>query len=314
MNILVTGGLGFIGSNFINHLFFTKNDYTIHNVDCFSYAANIDNIDDVVQRSSRYSLYECDISNRSKLESYINDNKITHIINFAAESHVDNSIADSTPFITTNINGVHNLLEIVKCSDTIERFVQISTDEVYGSLSKNQPGFTEQHNISPNSPYSASKASADLLCKCYYETYKCPVMITRCSNNYGPNQHKEKLIPLMIHNAINNIPLPVYGDGTNIRDWIHVSDHCRAIDIVLHDGSPGEVYNVGGECELTNIEIVRYILRKTNRNESLLHFVDDRLGHDFRYAINCDKFKRAYNWQPTHDFFSTLDTLIENAV
>ncbi len=314
MNILVTGGLGFIGSNFINHLFVTKHGYNIHNVDCFSYAANIDNIDEAVQRSPRYKLYDCDISNRSKLEEYIIDNNITHIVNFAAESHVDNSIADSTPFIETNINGTHNLLEIVRRNRSIKRYLQISTDEVYGSLHKDQPAFTEHHNIVPNSPYSASKASADLLCKCYYETYGCPVLITRCSNNYGPNQHREKFIPLMIFNAVNDIPLPIYGDGLNIRDWIHVTDHCRAINAVLHYGVLGEVYNIGGECELTNIEIAKYILQKTNKNESLLQFVQDRLGHDFRYAINCNKVKQAFDWSPRENFFSTLDNLIQNAI
>jgi len=225
VNLLVTGGLGFIGSNFIKYIFNKYKNYHIHNVDLKTYAASYDNISDEINNSSRYSLSICDINDTDRIRNLIQKNDINYIVNFAAESHVDNSINDSTPFVHTNINGAHSLLTLLHDCPTIERYLQVSTDEVYGTLSEGDDAFTENTPIQANSPYSASKASADLLCRSFYETFNYPILITRCSNNYGPNQHEEKLIPLMIKNAKAGKKLPVYGDGRNIRDWIHVSDH-----------------------------------------------------------------------------------------
>lgn len=308
-NIIVTGGLGFIGSNFIKHIF-NKYDYMIFNIDACTYASNFQNISNDINKSKRYSLLVSDINDTSTIRKLIQNNQINYIVNFAAESHVDNSINNSKPFIHTNINGTHSLLSLLKDCPSIEKYVQISTDEVYGSLNEFDPAFTEEHPICPNSPYSASKASSDLLCRSFYETYGFPILITRCSNNYGKNQHKEKLIPLMIENAKSGKRLPVYGDGRNIRDWIHVSDHCSAIDKVLHDGKIGEVYNIGGNNEIRNIEIVKTILKLLNKNESQIDFVKDRLGHDWRYAINNSKIQNELNWFPQVDFESGLKELI----
>ena len=248
-NILITGGLGFIGSNFIKHIF-EKYDYGIHNVDLKTYAADYDNISDDIKQSGRYTLSICDINDSNRIKNLIHKQNINYIVNFAAESHVDNSITNSDPFIHTNINGTHSLLKTLHDCPDVEKYVQISTDEVYGSLTEQDAAFTEATPLQANSPYSASKASADLLCRSFYETYNYPILITRCSNNYGPNQHDEKLIPLMIKNAKSEEKLPVYGDGRNIRDWIHVSDHCSGIDAVLHDGRIGEVYNISGKNEV----------------------------------------------------------------
>ena len=308
-SILVTGGLGFIGSNFIKYIF-NKYDYHIHNVDSKTYAANYKNISEEINRSGRYSLSICDINNTDRIRNLIQKNDINYIVNFAAESHVDNSINNSTPFIKTNINGTHSLLSLLHDCSSIERYLQVSTDEVYGSLSEEDDAFTENTPLQANSPYSASKASADLLCRSFYETFDYPILITRCSNNYGPNQHEEKLIPLMIKNTKAGKKLPVYGDGRNIRDWIHVSDHCSGIDTVLHGGKIGEVYNIGGKNEVRNIDIVKTILKLLDKDEDQIEFVKDRLGHDWRYAIDNTKIQNELNWFPSVNFEDGLKELI----
>ena len=307
--ILVTGGLGFIGSNFINYIF-KKYDYEIFNVDALTYAANPSNVNTEVGGSRRYNLLISDINEHYGLKSLIQNHKINYVVNFAAESHVDNSINDSTPFIQTNINGTHNLLTLLHDCPSVERYLQVSTDEVYGSLKEGDAPFTEQTPIQANSPYSASKASADLLCRSFYETFKYPILITRCSNNYGANQHQEKLIPLMLKKARAGEKLPVYGDGRNIRDWIHVEDHCSGIDAVLHNGKIGEVYNIGGKNEIRNIDIVKTILRLLDKDESQIEFVKDRLGHDWRYAIDNSKIQNELNWFPKKDFEESLKELL----
>lgn len=308
-NILITGGLGFIGSNFIKHIF-SKYDYNIINVDSETYAANTENIPNNISGSSRYFFAKSDINNTNDMRYLVNQNSVNYIVNFAAESHVDNSINNSSPFIHTNINGTHSLLNLLHDCPSIERYLQVSTDEVYGSLTEDEDAFTENTPIQANSPYSASKASADLLCRSFYETFNYPILITRCSNNYGPNQHEEKLIPLMIKNAKAGKKLPVYGDGKNIRDWIHVSDHCSGIDAVLHGGKIGEVYNIGGKNELRNIDIVKTILKLLDKDEKQIEFVKDRLGHDWRYAINNTKIQNELNWSPNIDFKKGLKELI----
>lgn len=308
-NILITGGLGFIGSNFIKHIF-NKYDYYIHNVDVKTYAANYNNISEEINRSGRYSLSICDINDTNRLRNLIQKNNINYIVNFAAESHVDNSINDSTPFVKTNINGTHSLLSLLHDCPSIERYLQVSTDEVYGSLTEQDDAFTEATPLQANSPYSASKASADLFCRSFHETFDYPILITRCSNNYGPNQHEEKMIPLMIKKAKEGEKLPVYGDGRNIRDWIHVSDHCAGIDAVLHGGKFGEVYNIGGKNEVRNIDIVKTILKLLDKNEDQIEFVKDRLGHDWRYAIDNSKIQKELNWHPSVNFEEGLKELI----
>lgn len=308
-SILVTGGLGFIGSNFIKHIF-NNYDYNILNVDSCTYASDFDNISNDINKSSRYSLLVSDINGTSAIRKLIKNNQINYIVNFAAESHVDNSINNSTPFVQTNINGTHSLLSLLHDCPSIERYLQVSTDEVYGTLTEEDDPFTENTPLKPNSPYSASKASADLLCRSFYETFNYPILITRCSNNYGSNQHEEKFIPLMIKKAKKGESLPVYGSGENIRDWIHVSDHCSAIDLVLHQGKAGEVYNIGGKNEMRNIEIVKIILNLLKKDESQIDFVKDRLGHDWRYAIDNTKIQSELNWFPKMNFKDSLKQLI----
>ena len=309
MTILITGGLGFIGSNFIKYIF-NKYNYNIINVDSVTYAANPNNIPPAITNSSRYFFAETDINNTNNIRYLIEKHSVKYIVNFAAESHVDNSINNSTPFIQTNINGTHSLLTLLHDSPNIERYLQVSTDEVYGSLTEEDDAFTENTPLQANSPYSASKASADLLCRSFYETFNYPILITRCSNNYGPNQHEEKLIPLMIKNAKAGKKLPVYGDGRNIRDWIHVSDHCSGIDAVLHGGKIGEVYNIGGKNEVRNIDIVKTILKLLGKDESQIEFVKDRLGHDWRYAIDNSKIQNDLGWFPSVTFNEGLKELL----
>lgn len=306
MHILVTGGCGFIGSNFIKHML-SKHAYSIINLDKLTYAGNLENLKDI-ENDERYSFIKGDIADGNLLENIFNSSKVDAVINFAAESHVDRSIMYPDEFIKTNINGTFNLLEIAKKKE-IKLFIQISTDEVYGSLGK-EGKFQEATPLAPNSPYSASKAAADMLAMAYHKTFKMPVIITRCSNNYGPYQFPEKLIPLIISNALEDIQLPVYGDGLNVRDWIHVSDHCEAIDTVLHKGVPGNVYNVGGESERTNIEIVKLILNILGKPHSLIKYVTDRPGHDRRYAIDSTKIKNELGFKNLTDF----DKGMENAV
>lgn len=304
--ILVTGGCGFIGSNFIRYVL-KNSDYEVVNLDKLTYAGNLKNLVDV-QDNPKYKFYRGDICNYELVTYIVEKEKVDSIINFAAESHVDRSILSSQEFIRTNVTGTNVLLEVTRQFD-LERFVQISTDEVYGSLGP-EGKFTETTPLSPNSPYSASKASADLLVKAYNHTYGLPTLITRCSNNYGPYQFPEKLIPLMIINAINNKPLPVYGDGMNVRDWIYVEDHCDAILKVFENGKIGEVYNIGAENEKPNIEIVKLILKELGKGEALITYVKDRPGHDRRYAIDATKIKTELGWKPAHTFENAIKETI----
>ena len=297
MRILVTGGCGFIGSNFMKHMVKKYSEYEFVNYDMLTYAGNLSNVREC-EEYDNYQFVRGDICDYEKLKETVSNFDIDVIINFAAESHVDNSIENSDEFIQTNINGTHTLLKLMH-KFTIHKCVQISTDEVYGSLIDFEEPFTEETPLAPNSPYAASKTSADLLCRSFYETYKYPITITRCSNNYGPNQYPEKLIPLMIEKAKNNEKLPVYGNGKNIRDWVHVKDHCEAIDVVLHKGEDGEVYNIGGECEKTNLEIVNTIIDSLGGE---IEYVEDRKGHDWRYAMNISKIKNELGWKPKVNF------------
>ncbi|MCK4257430.1 MAG: dTDP-glucose 4,6-dehydratase [Halanaerobiales bacterium] len=322
---LVTGGAGFIGSNFIKYLMNKySNSIKIINFDKLTYAGNQNNLKEFKNRSN-YHFIKGDICDKTMLESVFENYDIDYIVNFAAESHVDRSIKDSELFIKTNVLGVQVILTIAKKYWTSKNgfkkgknFLQISTDEVYGSL--NHEGFfTELTPLNPHNPYSASKASADLLVKAYFDTYQFPINITRCSNNYGPYQFPEKLIPLMISNCLDGKSLPIYGDGKNIRDWLYVEDHCKAIDLVLHNGQIGEVYNIGGHNEKQNIEIVKIIIRtlqkflpeKSYINEDLIQFVEDRKGHDRRYAIDPTKISKELNWEPNITFEEGMKKTIE---
>jgi dTDP-glucose 4,6-dehydratase len=307
VRILVTGGAGFIGSNFIRYILTAHPDWLITNLDKLTYAGNLENLADIEGRPG-YTFVLGDIADRTQVGELLGKQHFDAIINFAAESHVDRSILDASPFIDTNVRGTQVLLEAARAGG-VSRFIQVSTDEVYGSLGPGDPPFTEESPLAPNSPYAASKAAADLLVRAYHRTYGLPAIITRCSNNYGPYQVPEKLIPLMITNALENKPLPVYGDGLNIRDWIHVEDHCRAIELVLLNGRPGEVYNIGAGCELTNLDVVRAILRALGRQESLITYVPDRPGHDRRYAIDASKIRSALGWVPRYKFQEYLPEL-----
>ncbi|WP_028403421.1 dTDP-glucose 4,6-dehydratase [Ectobacillus panaciterrae] len=308
MNILITGGAGFIGSNFIR--FFVKKypHYNIINYDALTYCGNLLNLEEIKNRKN-YQFIKGDIQNKELLHHIIKQYEINSIINFAAESHVDRSIENPQIFYSTNILGTTTLLEAAQ-EKQIEKFVQISTDEVYGSLGETGH-FGEYTPLNPNSPYSSSKASADLIALAYCKTYGLHVNITRCSNNYGPYQYPEKLIPLMITNALENKPLPVYGTGRNIRDWLHVYDHCTAIDLVLHKGARGEVYNIGGNNEKRNIEIVELVIKTLGKPKELITFVKDRLGHDWRYAIDAEKIKKELGWKPVYTFETGLQETIE---
>ncbi|MBI5250060.1 MAG: dTDP-glucose 4,6-dehydratase [Desulfomonile tiedjei] len=300
MKLLVTGGCGFIGSNFIIHMMESYPDVNVINLDLLTYAGNLENLQDVAPYGSRHRFVRGDISDKETVRCLLAE-KPDVVVNFAAESHVDRSIMDCCSFIHTNIRGTQVLLDACR-EYKIPRFVQISTDEVYGSLHAEEPPFTEDNQICPNSPYAASKASADLLVRSYHKTYGMDVVITRCSNNYGPLQFPEKLIPLMITNALQDFELPVYGDGRNVRDWIHVRDHCRAIDAVMRKGRPGDVYNIGSEAEFHNIDIVRYILCRLDKPESLIRYVEDRPGHDRRYGMNAAKLRSELGWTPLISF------------
>lgn len=321
MNILVTGGAGFIGTNFVKHMLLNY-DYKIVNLDALTYAGNINNLKDIKEHKN-YHFIKGDIRNRELVDQVFKEHSIDIVINFAAESHVDRSIEDPEIFITSNVIGTHVLLETAKKYWKTEpenkysrefksgvKYIQVSTDEVYGTLGK-EGLFTETTPLAPNSPYSSSKASGDLIVRAYHETYGLPVNITRCSNNYGPYQFPEKLIPLMINNALKETPLPVYGDGKQVRDWLHVEDHCEAIDIVLHKGRAGEVYNIGGNNEKQNIEIIRLILRKLGKSEQLITHVTDRLGHDRRYAIDNTKITTELGWTPKYTFEEGIEKTID---
>lgn len=295
--ILITGGCGFIGTNFVRHML-DRYDYTIINLDKLTYAGNLENLEDI-EGKGRYIFVRGDIASMGDIEPVF-ERSIDVVVNFAAESHVDRSIMDPDTFIRTNINGTFNLLEMAR-KKGVRRFVQISTDEVYGSLG-DSGAFREDTPLSPNSPYSASKTAADILAMAYFKTYGMPVIVTRCSNNYGPYQFPEKLIPLMITNALADRELPVYGDGLNVRDWIHVKDHCSAIDLVVHKGEDGNVYNIGASNERTNIEIVELVLEALGKPRSLIRYVKDRPGHDRRYAIDSRKITEELGYSPSVDF------------
>lgn len=312
-NILVTGGAGFIGSNFIHYMVGAHPDYTIVNFDVLTYAGNLENLQPV-ERHPGYRFCKGDICSRDDVEKTFKENTIDTVVHFAAESHVDRSIMGPLQFVQTNVVGTNILLEVARASG-VERFIHVSTDEVYGSLGPTGR-FNEETPYHPNSPYAASKAAADHIAGAYFHTFGLPVIITNCSNNYGPYQFPEKLIPLMIANALNNKPLPVYGDGMNVRDWLHVKDHCIALDCVLHKGKCGEKYNIGGNSEKANIEIIKTILRHLGKSESLITFVKDRAGHDRRYAIDASKISRELDWQPSYTFergiVETIDWYVTN--
>lgn len=320
--VLVTGGAGFIGSNFIKFMLQKHPDYRIVNYDMLSYAGNLENLKDI-ESNPNYVFICGDIRDRIKVEEIFNLYSIEVVVNFAAESHVDRSIIDPEVFLTTNIIGTQVLLDTAKKHWSIDssnkynreyklgvKFQQVSTDEVYGALDK-EGMFVETMPLLPNSPYSASKAGADLIVRAYHETYGMPINITRCSNNYGPYQFPEKLIPLIINNCLNDKPLPIYGDGMQIRDWLHVADHCEAIDCVLHKGGLGEVYNVGGNNERTNIDLVKTIIKILGKSESLIRYVQDRPGHDRRYAINNTKITSELGWKPQYSFEQGIKETVE---
>jgi dTDP-glucose 4,6-dehydratase len=307
MKLLVTGGAGFIGSNFVRYMVNKYPEYNIVNLDLLTYAGNLENLKDI-ENAANYKFVRGDIADREFINGLFKEEKFDYVLNFAAESHVDRSITDPGIFVQTNIQGTLALLDAAKTFG-VTKYLQVSTDEVYGTLGETGY-FTEETPLAANSPYSASKAGADLLVRAYHETFGLPVNITRCSNNYGPFHFPEKLIPLMIINALHDKELPIYGDGLNIRDWLHVEDHCQAIDLVLHNGRNGEVYNVGGNNERTNIEIVKTILKHLNKPESLMKFVTDRLGHDRRYAIDATKLRTELGWSPKYNF----DTGIEQTI
>lgn len=307
MKVLVTGGAGFIGSNFLHYMLAKYPEYEFINVDNLTYAGNLENLQDV-ESCSNYQFVHGDITDRNLVNQLVSQG-MDIIVNFAAESHVDRSITQPDLFVKTNVLGTQTLLDAAK-QYQVQKYVQISTDEVYGSLGPTGL-FTEETPLAPNSPYSASKAAADLLVRAYHETYGLAVNITRCSNNYGPFHFPEKLIPLMVIHALCGKELPVYGDGLNVRDWLHVKDHCAAIDLVIHRGRSGEVYNVGGNNEWTNIDIVKTILKQLGKSEDLIQFVKDRPGHDRRYAIDATKLRSQLGWEPTYTFESGIVETIE---
>ena len=300
MKILITGGAGFIGSNFIHYLLDNYDDQII-NIDKLTYAGNLDNLRDI-SSNNNYEFYQGDILDKKFIKKVF-DQSIDYVVNFAAETHVDRSIENSNQFIKTNVEGTQVLLDrALECN--IKNFVQISTDEVYGSINKGK--FNENNKLKPNNPYSASKASADLLLKAYHNTYNLPVNITRSSNNYGPYQYPEKLIPLFITNIMQDKKIPLYGDGENIRDWIYVKDNCKAIDLVMRKGKRGEIYNIGANNEKSNIEITKAILKIMNKSEDIIKYVEDRPGHDYRYALNNKKIRNELGWNPKISFYKGL--------
>ncbi|MFH1549002.1 MAG: dTDP-glucose 4,6-dehydratase [Planctomycetota bacterium] len=312
MKLLVTGGCGFIGSNFIHYILRTRRDWEILNLDALTYAGNLENLKDA-QNDARYEFVKGDIADGdfvlSLFEKRGGEAPFDVVVNFAAETHVDRSIHSADEFIRTNVVGTNILLKTAMNSKT-PRFVQISTDEVYGSLGSTGK-FTETTHLAPNSPYSASKTAADLLVRAYFKTHGFPGIITRCSNNYGPYQFPEKLIPLFISNILEDREIPVYGDGMQVRDWIYVDDHSRAIEMVIEKGRPGEVYNVGGENELTNITLTRLLLENLGKSEKLIKYVKDRPGHDRRYAIDCSKIRKELGWEPQTRFEEGLKHTID---
>jgi dTDP-glucose 4,6-dehydratase len=323
MQLLVTGGLGFIGSNLVRYLLKTYSDCTVINLDAVTYAGHPENVADIANHP-RYKFVGGRIQDAELVDDILSGRRygrIDGVLNLAAESHVDRSISNPAVFVETNVLGTQVLLEAAarhgKARAKAEgnpsgysiRFVQVSTDEVYGSLGATGL-FTEHTPLAPNSPYSASKAAADMLCRAYFHTFNFPALITRCSNNYGPYQHPEKLIPLFITNLMNHKQVPVYGDGLNVRDWLHVEDHCRGIDLVFRKGVDGEIYNIGGNNERTNMQITRLIIKELGKDDSYIKYVEDRLGHDRRYAIDSSKIQRELGWTPVHTFESGIRNTI----
>lgn len=311
MNVLVTGGAGFIGCNFIRHMIKNHPGYRIVCIDSLTYAGDMNNLADVMSLEN-FAFYKADITDRNAVYGIFESERPDIAVNFAAESHVDRSLDDPEIFLKTNIMGTSVIMDACLRYGA-KRFHQISTDEVYGDLPLDRPDllFTEESPLRPSSPYSASKTSADLLAMAYHRTYGLNVTISRCSNNYGPCQHTEKLIPLMITNALADKPLPVYGSGENVRDWIHVSDHCSAVDLIIHSGRNGEIYNIGGSCEMRNIDIVRLICRELGKPETLISHVADRMGHDLRYAIDSSKLRSELGWYPKIKFADGIRDTIE---
>ena len=306
MNVLVTGGAGFIGANFVHYLLDRTSERVI-NLDKLTYAGNLENLVSVVDHP-RYRFVRGDIADHDLVVELLRSERIEAIVNFAAESHVDRSVDAPRLFLETNVLGTQVLLDAAR-QVSLPCFVQVSTDEVYGSLGP-AGAFTESSPLAPNSPYAASKAAADLICRAYFHTFGFPVIVTRCSNNYGPYQFPEKLIPLMIANALEDKPLPVYGDGQNVRDWLFVEDHCAALATILRQGQPGEVYNIGGNNELKNLDLVKLLIGQLGKSEDLIQFVADRPGHDRRYAIDAGKLQRELGWEPAHSFAEGLATTV----
>lgn len=309
MKILVTGGAGFIGGNFVQYMVNKYPEHIIYNLDLLTYAGDLTKHRDI-EHNQNYRFVKADIADRATIMELFTTEQFDYVVHFAAESHVDRSITEPEIFIQTNVLGTQVLLDAAKAIN-VKKFVHVSTDEVYGDLDFDPTTFfTEETPLAPNSPYSASKASSDLLVRAYHETYGLPMNITRCSNNYGPFHFPEKLIPLTISRVLADQKVPVYGNGANVRDWLHVLDHCAAIDLVLHKGENGEVYNVGGHNERTNLEIVKTIIAQLGKSEDLIEFVTDRLGHDLRYAIDPTKLE-ALGWQPTYNFDTGIEQTIE---
>lgn len=311
MKILITGGAGFIGCNFVHHMVRKYPEYEIVNLDLLTYAGNLESLKDI-EHEPNYKFVRGDIADRPFIMQLFEKEQFDIVVNFAAESHVDRSITDPGIFVQTNVLGTQVLLDASKAYG-VKRYHQVSTDEVYGDLPLDRPDlfFTETTPLHTSSPYSSSKASADLFVLAYYRTFGLPVTISRCSNNYGPYHFPEKLIPLMIIRALDNEKLPVYGRGENVRDWLHVADHCSAIDLIIHEGRVGEVYNVGGHNERTNLEVVKTILKALGKPESLIQYVTDRPGHDLRYAIDPTKLKTELGWKPQYNFDTGIEQTIE---
>jgi dTDP-glucose 4,6-dehydratase len=310
--LLVTGGCGFIGSHFVRLVLRERPQYRVINLDLLTYAGNLENLatEKRTREASAYRLVLGDVADASLVTRLMQEENIDTIVNLAAETHVDRSLLDSAPFLRTNVEGTRVLLEAAS-SRSVGRFLQVSTDEVYGSLTLSEPSFTEESPLKPNSPYAASKAAADLLVRAYHRSYGVQAVVTRCSNNYGPYQFPEKFLPLFITNALEDRPLPLYGDGQQIRDWIHVEDHTRALLDVLEQGSPGEIYNISANGEKTNVQMAEWILRLLGKPQELISYVKDRPGHDRRYAVNASKVRRELGWQPIIGFELGLRSTID---
>jgi len=309
MKLLITGGCGFIGTNFVRLMLAKHPDWSIVNLDKLTYAGNRLNLMDLEQNEERYNFIQGDICDRDLVMDILADQSIDAVVNFAAESHVDRSINDPSPFVTTNVVGAQNLMECAR-QRNIGRFVHVSTDEVYGTLGETGK-FTESTPLAPNSPYSSSKAGADLMARAYFETYGFPILVTRCSNNYGPYQFPEKLIPLMFLNAKADKPLPVYGDGMNVRDWIYVDDHCLGVELTLTKGREGQAYNFGGDAEEANITVIKTLLSILGKPESLITYVTDRPGHDKRYAMDFSLAQKELGFAPTLNFADGLKKTLD---